>query len=195
MKKLDQLKVLIREFTRDVLKSQTSIKEGKKLRVFDFDDTLVKTGSMIHVTNSKGKKFDLTPGEYAVYDPLPGDEFDYSDFSKLIDPREIVWTGKILRNILGKGGEVVILTARAAEAPVHQFLEDAGLPALEVIALASSNPQKKAEYIEKRIIEDDIKLVEFFDDSYKNVEAVGDLASKYPNVKVISRHIVHKTEI
>ena len=40
--------------------------ESKKLRVFDFDDTLVKTTSFIYVTNGS-KKRKLTPGEYAVY--------------------------------------------------------------------------------------------------------------------------------
>ena len=40
--------------------------ESKKLRVFDFDDTLVKTTSFIYVTN-KGKTRKLTPGQYALY--------------------------------------------------------------------------------------------------------------------------------
>ena len=39
--------------------------ESKKLRVFDFDDTLVKTTSFIYITNN-GKKLKLTPGQYAV---------------------------------------------------------------------------------------------------------------------------------
>ena len=61
--------------------------ESKKLRVFDFDDTLVKTTSFIYVTNN-GKKKKLTPGEYAVYNEKPGDEFDFSDFSKVQNPDE-----------------------------------------------------------------------------------------------------------
>lgn len=185
---------LLREYISSILQERYR-NVGRKLRVFDFDDTLVKTGSLIHVTNERGEKFDLTPGEYAVYDPLPGDEFDYSDFSVLIDPRVIVWTVKILRNILRSGGEAVILTARAAQAPVYQFLEDAGLPPIEVIALASSDPQKKADYIERRIVEDGVKFVEFFDDSPKNVEAVEALNGKHPGVKIISRHIVHREEV
>lgn len=35
----------------------------KKLRVFDFDDTLVKTSSFIYITNGV-KKTKLTPGQY-----------------------------------------------------------------------------------------------------------------------------------
>lgn len=188
-----KFKFLLREFISNVvLEGRMS---GKKLRVFDFDDTLVKTGSMIHVTDGSGRKFDLTPGEYAVYEPQPTDEFDYSDFSVLIDPREIVWTVRILRNILRTGGEAVILTARRHDAPVYQFLEDAGLPPIEVIALASSDPMKKAAYIEKRIVEDGFQFVEFFDDSPKNVEAVESLNGKYPGVKIVSRHIVHREDV
>ena len=52
--------------------------ESKKLRVFDFDDTLVKTTSYIYVTNN-GKKRKLTPGQYAIYKEKPGDEFDFKD--------------------------------------------------------------------------------------------------------------------
>ena len=40
---------------------------GKKLRVFDFDDTLVQTKSNIYITHTDGKKSTLTPGEYEVY--------------------------------------------------------------------------------------------------------------------------------
>ena len=56
--------------------------ESKKLRIFDFDDTLVKTTSFIYITQSNGKKLKLTPGQYAVYNEKPGDEFDFSDKKK-----------------------------------------------------------------------------------------------------------------
>ena len=42
----------------------------KKLRVFDFDDTLVKTSSFIYITNGD-KKTKLTPGQYAIYKEKP----------------------------------------------------------------------------------------------------------------------------
>lgn len=165
----------------------------KKLRVFDFDDTLVRTRSMIHVTSSHGDRFDLTPAEYAIYTKNPGDVFDYSDFSGLIDPQQIRWTFDILRRIVAKGGETVILTARAEGNPIRKFLADTGLPELEVVALGDSNPLKKSDYIARRIEDDGFTHVEFFDDSYKNVEAVRSLQPQYPDVKIVSRHVVHKT--
>lgn len=181
---------LLREYVRILVEGRR-----KKLYIFDFDDTLVKTGSMIHVTGGDGRRFSLTPGEFAVYEAGPGDRFDFSDFSKLIAPKEIKWTVRILRSILASGQEAVILTARSAEAPVHQFLEEAGLPSMRVIALADGNPQRKADYVAARLDRGDVEEVEFFDDSYKNVAAVKALASSYPRVRIVTRHVVHRTEI
>lgn len=184
---------LIKEYIKLLLSEAPKNRKSftRKLRVFDFDDTLVKTGSMVHVTNTSGDKFDLSPGEYAVYSPQPGDQFDYSDFDKLIDPQVIVWTAKILRNISAKGGEVVILTARGRPEPVQEFLKKANLPPLTVVALGDANPQKKADYIRRRIEADDLQHVEFFDDSYKNIVAVEGLKSTFPDVDIITRHIKH----
>ena len=42
--------------------SRSLFTESKKLRVFDFDDTLVKTTSFIYITNGDKKK-KLTPGQ------------------------------------------------------------------------------------------------------------------------------------
>ena len=63
---------------------------GKVLRVFDLDDTLVKTSSNIKVTHKDGKETVLTPGEYAVYKPKAGDKFDYSDFKRILKNPKII---------------------------------------------------------------------------------------------------------
>ena len=77
---------LLREYILQSLREEKQhLNAVEKLRVFDFDDTLVKTGSLIHVISAAGEKFDLTPGQYAVYTPQEGDQFDYSDFEKLIN--------------------------------------------------------------------------------------------------------------
>ncbi len=46
--------------------SRTLFTEDKKLRIFDFDDTLVKTNSFIYVTHKDGKKSKLSPGQYLI---------------------------------------------------------------------------------------------------------------------------------
>ena len=42
--------------------SRSLFVESKKLRVFDFDDTLVFTKSFIYVKDKSGKEKKLTPG-------------------------------------------------------------------------------------------------------------------------------------
>jgi len=164
---------------------------GKKLRVFDFDDTLVKTKSNIYITHKGGKKSTLTPGEYAIYEPKDGDKFDFSDFEKVKQPQEIKGVTRLLKNIARVGGsEIVILTARAVYKPIKKYLSDIGLEDIYVVALADANPQKKADWIENKI-KDGVKDVFFIDDSHKNVQAVKALSKKYPNITLKVRHVQH----
>ena len=73
--------------------------EGKKLRVFDFDDTLVKTTSFIYVTHRNGMKTKMTPGQYAKYDARDGDEFDFKDFQQVKRPELIKGYVELLRRM------------------------------------------------------------------------------------------------
>ena len=163
----------------------------KKLRIFDFDDTLVKTKSSIYIKHKDGKESKLTPGEYAIYEPKDGDKFDFSDFEKVKQPQEIKGVTRLLKNIVRVGGsEIVILTARSAYKPIKDYLSDIGLDKLFVVALADSDPQKKADWIENKI-KDGVKDVFFIDDSHKNVSAVEALSKKYPNISLKVRHVQH----
>jgi hypothetical protein len=163
----------------------------KKLRIFDFDDTLVKTKSHIYIKHKDGKESKLTPGEYAVYEPKKGDQFDFSDFEKVKQPQEIKGVTRLLKNIVRVGGsEIVILTARSAYKPIKDYLSDIGLDKLYVVALADSDPQKKADWIEGKI-KDGVKDVFFIDDSHKNVSAVKALSKKYPTISLKVRHVQH----
>lgn len=167
-------------------------RESKKLWVFDFDDTLVKTDAKVHVHNS-GNSFDLTPGEFAVYEKQNGDVFDYSDFQKLINPRAVKWVNKILHNVHAHHGPevITILSARCSAEPIEKFLHDAGLKGIEVIALNSAEPEVKALWIKSRVIRDQYDTVEYFDDSHKNIAAVTNLRHHLPDINIITRHIVH----
>jgi FMN phosphatase YigB (HAD superfamily) len=172
-----------------------SLSEAKsdKLRVFDFDDTLVQTNSHIYITHKSGKKSKLTPGEYAVYEPKKGDKFDFSDFDKVNQPQEIKGVTRLLKNIVRVGGsEIVILTARGAYKPIKKYLSDIGLNGIYVVALADADPKKKADWIEDKI-KSGVNDVFFIDDSHKNVQAVKALSKKYPNISLKVRHVKHDT--
>jgi len=155
----------------------------KKLRVFDFDDTIVKTKAKVYVTNTKtGREFSLTPGEYAVYEPKPNDEFDFREFNRVIDPTEIKAITNILRRVVKKSRDTVyILTARATYRPVREYLRDIGVNTnkIYVKALASSDPQDKADWIEDKIENEGYNDVYFADDSPKNVRAVKKMLRKH----------------
>lgn len=172
--------------------NEEELPAGKKLRVFDFDDTLVKTNSFIYVKHGNGKQSKLTPGEYAVYEPKSDDQFDFSDFEKVQEPQEIKGITKLLKTVAKSEGErkVVILTARSAYKPVKDYLKDIGLDGMYVVALGDSDPQKKADWIEDKI-KKGYNDVFFIDDSHKNVAAVGKLKEKYPNIKMKVQHVKH----
>lgn len=154
----------------------------RKLRIFDFDDTIVKTKAKVYVKNDElNRNFALTPGEYAVYNPKPNDEFDYSEFNRVIDPSEIKAITNVLRKIVKKSRETVfILTARGAYRPVREYLRDIGINTnkIYVEALSSSDPQDKADWIEDKIENEGYNDIYFADDSAKNVKAVKDMLRK-----------------
>ena len=59
-----------------------------------------------------------------------------------------------------------------------------------MVALADSDPQKKADWIEGKI-KDGVTDVFFIDDSHKNVSAVKALSKKYPKISLKVRHVQH----
>lgn len=182
----------IKELYR-IIEGRPAGEKSKKLRVFDFDDTLVRTDARVGVAPSSGKKFWLTPGEYATYEKHPEDQFDYSEFGQIKNPKIIPWTTNILRKVYEKNGPLgaVILTARGTQSQnaIKQFLDDAGMPGIEIVTLGDSNPQAKSNWIKQKMMSDGIDHVEFFDDSKKNVEAVADLKSDLPDRKIKSRKV------
>ena len=60
------------------------LSEGKKLRVFDFDDTLAKTDSGVIVRHKKtGNTRRLSSGEFAKFGPDDDEELDFSEFNEV----------------------------------------------------------------------------------------------------------------
>ena len=163
------------------------LEERTKIRVFDFDDTLVHTDGVVRVTN-KGKTRELTPAEYALYTPQRGDVFDFDDFENVVNPRPVGWIHKILQGLKRAGSEAEILTARANYAPIKAYLKSHGIHDVYVNALGSGNPQEKAKHIE-RLIQKGYDFIEFFDDSPLNIKAVASLSSKYPDVRIRARKV------
>jgi phosphoglycolate phosphatase-like HAD superfamily hydrolase len=164
--------------------SRSLFLEDKKLRVFDFDDTLVKTTSFIYITHKGGGKSKLTPGQYAVYKEKPGDQFDFRDFNAVNNPKVIKGYFELLKRMAADSSKAVyILTARAAYQPVYNFIRDSGIKDVFVVALGDNNPESKADWIEKEIQRNGYDNIYFVDDSAKNVDAVKRRLNKYPTIR------------
>ena len=175
--------------------SRSLFVESKKLRVFDFDDTLVFTKSFIYVKDKSGKEKKLTPGEYAVYQEKPGEEYDFRDFYSVQEPQELKKITNVLKRIINKNGGdgVYILTARpqAVDKHVQKYLKDIGInQRIPVIGLQSNNPKDKADWVEKKIDDEGYDDVYFADDSIKNVNAMKDMLRK-KDVRFRVQHIKH----
>ena len=147
----------------------------KTLVVFDFDDTLFYSGAKIGVTKPGESKRYLTSHEYATYRPGKDEEFDYEEFHVYPpDPRPIEHTTKELRSAVFRHGldNVIILTARSAEEPVTQVLQNFAMPPVEILAIGSANPEHKADAIEKLVKEEEYDSVIVYEDSSENIRAI-----------------------
>jgi hypothetical protein len=160
---------------------------SKTLFVSDFDDTLAQTDAKIIITKASGDVVEMDPPDYAVYTPEPGDKFDFSEFEKLKNPRPIRRFVQLLKRAIAdkRVDKIAILTARGHTKPVAEFLKMMGITSgVSIAAIGSSDPQRKANYIEKHI-QSGFTRVAFIDDSPKNVAAVEGLRKKYPEAKLL----------
>lgn len=166
--------------------------KSMKLRVFDMDDTLLTTSSMVIVRDDSGNEIKkLTPAEYAVYDKQPGEHMDYEEFKNLKDPTPIEHAMQSFKTIynsgLGEDRKLAILTARGQEAEkeIIKFLNKMNLnpDKIDIVTVGDSNPIKKKDWIESQIKAGYNDIV-FFDDSAKNRTAVEQLKEEYPNINL-----------
>lgn len=163
----------------------------KTLYVTDFDDTLVKTDANVYIKKADGKKLTLSPEEYAVYDVQAGDTFDFSEFEDLKNPKPITRFTELLKKVVQdkKADKVAVLTARGHTKPIAKFLQSMGInTGISIAALGDSNPQRKANYIEKHI-NSGYDRIAFVDDSPKNIAAVNALRDKYPKTKLLTHQV------
>ena len=167
----------------------------KILYAFDLDDTLITSNSSVVVTNPEQGTFKLTPAEYALYEPGPDDELDFSEFAYLKDPKVIKDNFNLFSQILNKssklsGAKTIILTARQPEVStdVETFLEKNNLPQITLHAVGSSDPNEKLKVIED-YIDKGFNKIRFYDDSPKNVKSIKSISR--PGVDVVSKLVKH----
>ena len=163
------------------IEQQISFQEAgvKKIRIFDFDDTLAKSNSQVLYTLPDGTTGKLNATEYAKRDQElkdAGATFDFSEFSKVIDGKKGPLFEVAQKINAARGNEdLFVLTARPADAagPIQEFLKLAGLDFKKenIIGLGDGTAQAKADWVQGKINEGYNDFY-FADDAIKNVEAV-----------------------
>jgi len=123
----------------------------------------------------------LLPAEFNQYVPQPGDKFDFSDFDIVKEAEQLPLMKKFIE--LSKNSEdnrVFVLTSRAIWEPIAKYLRSIGAnpSGITVRAIASSDPQDKAKWIENKMDNYGYDSVFFADDSIKNVDAVQDMIDR-----------------
>ena len=194
-----QLRTLIREAMQEM--NPNLQPDCDTFAVFDFDETLALTDSEILVTDDNGKKIkSLTPAKYAVYIPEPGENFDFSEFDIVKDgqPTQLV---SVLRDVAACGTTAAaILTARGPKAqdPIRQFFADMGIKLQIIDTVNTSDPQAKARKIKGYLRDFNPRVIHFFEDSPKNLEAVKKMAKvdpEFKNVEVVLHKMVDGNKV
>ena len=194
-----QLRTLIREAMQEI--NPDLAPDCKSFAVFDFDETLALTNSKILVTDDAGKKIrSLTPAEYALYVPEPGENFDFSEFEIVKDGRPTALMD-ILRDVAACGTTAAaILTARGpkSQGPIREFLADMRIKLQIIDTVNTSDPQAKAQKIKGYVRAYNPQVLHFFEDSPKNLEAVTKMAEsdrEFENVDVILHRMVDGNKV
>jgi len=157
----------------------------KKIRVFDFDDTLARTKSNVLYTmpdGTTGKIDAATFAKEAGNMEAEGAQWDFSEFSKVTQGSKgpLLDVAKIIADKRGTK-DVFVLTARPANAagPIKEFLASMGLdiPLANITGLSDGTPQAKAGWIMGKAAEGYNDFY-FADDHTGNVKAVKDVLSQ-----------------
>ena len=163
-------------------KSRSRKQPRKGISVFDFDDTVARTKSLIDVTMPDGKKFKIDATEFAKRSEAlekEGAKFGFEDFNKVVEGQPGPLMPKIKKAVEKFGNEnVYILTARPqlAAGPIQKFLKGLGvdIKLKNITGLEDGRPEAKALWILEKASKGYNDFY-FVDDAYKNVKAVNDV--------------------
>ena len=155
----------------------------KKIRIFDFDDTLARSNSKV-IAIKEGQRTEMNAEDFASNGAqmlADGYNFDFTDFNIVRDgkPGPLLNIAKKIQAARGTE-DVFVLTARAPESqrPIKEFLDSVGLniPLSNITGLGNSTGAAKAKWVVEKAA-DGYNDFYFADDAYQNVKAVRDAMS------------------
>ena len=153
-----------------------------RLSVFDFDETIAFSEANMDILDQEGNIVHTISTK--EYDKWENDEriksgelkFDYSELDVITNPTEIVAVTDIMRDRTADGStQVMVVTARTSKTSddIHRYLDAIGVPTDDLYIKGMGDEglgRGKGGFIFS-ILEEfpDIKQVEFYDDSPKNI--------------------------
>ena len=156
-----------------------------RLSVFDFDETLAFSEGKIDILDQTGNIVDTI--SIKDHDKWEDDEriksgelkFEFSDLDVITNPTEIVAVTDIMRDRTADGStQVMVVTARTSRTSddIHRYLDAIGVPTDDLYVKGMGDEglgRGKGGFIFS-ILEEfpDIRKVEFYDDSPKNITDV-----------------------
>ena len=154
-----------------------------RLSVFDFDETLAFTEANIDILDQEGNLVHTTTTQ-EEYEKWEEDEriksgelkFDYSELDVITNPTEIVAMTDIMKSRTDDlSTQVMVVTARTSRTSddIHRYLNTIGVPTDDLYVKGMGDEglgRGKGGFIFS-ILEEfpDIREVEFYDDSPKNI--------------------------
>ena len=178
---------LLREYVRRTL-TEIVGDNCNVLSVFDFDDTLVTTDSMVNVIRADGSLEPVTT-DYSVQS---GEQLDYSEFDTVKNAQATEYLAKLIQELEKCGTDsVLVLTARAPEAAnaMRKFFSSVGIHVVDIVTVGGNNvtsaaaAQAKALQIldyAKRLSTQGLEQIHFYDDSTTNIAAVEKMVLTHP---------------
>ena len=151
----------------------------KKIRVFDFDDTLATSNNIVIATSPDGTTIELNAEEFAEKGAdlkNQGYKMDFSDFNRVTDGGRgpLFKVAEKIRNARGNE-DLFVLTARAPESQgaIYDFLKSQGLEFKKenIVGLGNSTGEAKANWVISKAAEGYNDFY-FADDAIQNVNAV-----------------------
>jgi predicted NUDIX family NTP pyrophosphohydrolase len=212
------MKILMENWRRYMRESSKTI---TKLRIFDFDETIAYTKSAVRVFDKNDKEFELNSQQ--EYDDFikgtstseleaQGYRFDFSDFSKVKDPKinnDVIEHLKriVYKNRGDRTRAVYVLTARGDEArqPIKDYLltvedEKTNLPLFKegdfddiITVTGGSKRQAIKKLISDHSVDGETTITDiaFWDDSDSNIADVLKLRDETPDIQIQVNHVTH----
>jgi hypothetical protein len=176
---------------------------NSKLVVFDIDDTLVNTNTLVNVVRDGRVVKQLNSHDFTHYHLQPGEEFDFGRFR---DAREFYTNARPIAPMINRlkqdiatGNRVIMLTARADFNDRDVFLDtfrQYGIDMDRVHVYRAGNLQTRAATEEKKKIilnhllgQQHYDKVIMYDDSVPNLNAFLSLSQDYPWSRFYAWHV------